>query len=153
MKIALLPYKQNNTSSADDDNREKAEIVVEKLVQYVGEIPLDAKVVTDHYSTSRIIALYFEAKYHTETTIYPWLNPGARKRTNALQFEHLINSLMTLNVPMLILIVSATFIGTYSQQVIDLLEIPTDRNVKGIGAGGILVIDPNSKEKLKVISI
>lgn len=153
MKIALLPYKMTKEQLNDEESRLRSENLMSKLVQYIGEIPLDTRVITDHYSASRLIALNFEAKYSTTTTIYSWLNPGARKRTNSQQFEHLITSMATLGVPLLILVVSATFLGSYTEQAIDILNIKSDRNLKATNADSIVIIDPDSNDKLKVISV
>jgi len=153
VKIALLPYKPNNDPATGEKNRKRTEKIINRLTQYVGNIPINARVITDHYSAGRAIALHFEAQFHVETTIYPWLNPGARKRTNPQQFEHLITSMNTLEVPMLIIVVSATFFGSYAQQIAEILKINTDRNLSTIGSMGILLADPNANEKLKVISV
>lgn len=153
MKIAILPYVSKRDPRLAVPMEEHATRMITRLIAYLGKIPEGSRIATDHYEEGRRISTALSAvSVATETFMYPWLNPGARKRPDRRQFEQLLNYMKQIETPALFLIIPATLAGLYGETSVAFLKLRTSFSFEANAGKGLFIIDENGDEPVRVVS-
>jgi hypothetical protein len=133
---------------------EHAARMITRLINYMGQIPPGSKIATDHYEEGRRISSALEKiTVGAETYMYPWLNPGARKRPDRRQFEQLLGYLLKLETPMLLLVVPASLASLYGESSLEFFKLRSSFNFMASSGKGLFIIDSDGDEPVRVITV
>ena len=153
MKVALIPYiaAPGKTQIAD---QERAMRLIQRLVTFLGDLPVGTRIAIDHWEASRKLAGFLESlSSNIETLVFAWLNPGLRKNVqNKGQLEHLIQYMQQADTKLLILIVPSAFAGGYAERIINALHMNVSAGQLSTTDHSALLIDPKGRESLRIIS-
>ena len=153
MKIVLIPYQFSRSANRSSQLQVNATQMIQRLTTYLGEIPPDAKIATDHWQEGRLIAAMIENAVPTvDTYVYPWLNPGMRKRPSQDQFNQLCLYISQSKVPMFILISPSHLIGSYADKIVQHMKIKTSKKFEQSTGREIIIFDLDSSETVRIIN-
>lgn len=153
LKIAIIPYvpagslrNGAGTSTADPVK------IVGNLRSFLGPLPPGAKILSSTSQEGRDIASSLEAEIGSaETLFFSWIAPKGRRKVDVGQVKTAFNAMVNMDPPFIALVVPATLLTFYSDQILDFLDFERPSGV--LSPNKVVFIDSNAPDALRLIPV
>ncbi len=153
MKVVLFPYSQARRTSDVDKVTAYAKQAALRLQTYLGAIPSGSRLLLERASDSRAVGLALEDQFGgMDFSYFNWAVPKNSTTPVHPQFESIFRAIMTVDIPVVFLVIPSSYVERYAEEILRQLELPQSRLSMG-GGHKIILIEAKAKDPVRMITV